>query len=269
MVRGFPWARVLFVAAVGAASALVVAVALGREVPWWALAASAAALLVAVGSGVFLQGSGLFARPIRAVRPELAAGRLALTFDDGPAEEHTRRVLDLLEQRGHRGTFFVIGARAAASPELVVEIARRGHGLANHSYDHAHTTPFMPPDRLAADLERAQALLKNASGQAPRWFRAPVGILSPRVVAAARRAGLELVGWTATGRDGVASTTVDQAVGRLENAVRPGAILVLHDAAERGGRAPIAPAVLERLLDTLDARGLKSVTLDELLKEIR
>jgi peptidoglycan/xylan/chitin deacetylase (PgdA/CDA1 family) len=63
----------------------------------------------------------------------------------------------------------------------------------------------------------------------------------------------------------VAGATVEGATARLERALAPGAILVLHDAAERGGRAPIAPAVLERLLDALDARGLKSVTLDELV----
>jgi peptidoglycan/xylan/chitin deacetylase (PgdA/CDA1 family) len=263
--RGFPWARITFVAAVAAAVVAIGAAAIGRDPPWWLLGAAAALLLISVGAGVFLQGAGLFARPILGVDPERARDRMALTFDDGPHPEHTRRVLDLLEARGHRATFFVIGRKAEAAPELIAEIARRGHALGNHSFSHAHTIPFFPVGKLTEDLERAQALLEQASGRKTRWFRAPVGILSPRVVAAAARAKLTLVGWTATARDGVAAR-VDEAAARLERALRPGAILVLHDAAERDGRAPIAPEVLARVLDALEQQRLRSVTLDDLLE---
>jgi peptidoglycan/xylan/chitin deacetylase (PgdA/CDA1 family) len=93
-----------------------------------------------------------------------------------------------------------------------------------------------------------------------------VGILSPRVVEAAKMAGVELVGWTRNARDGVAST-VEAAVRRLRPALKPGAILVLHDAAEGRDRTPIAPEVLRRVLSEMEAQGLKSVTLDALFGE--
>jgi peptidoglycan/xylan/chitin deacetylase (PgdA/CDA1 family) len=265
MVRGFPWARLLFAGVIAGTCGALVAIAVGRDVPWWALGLLAGGFVVALGAGIFLHASGLFARPIIAADPAVSGARLALTFDDGPDPTHTREVLALLEARGHRGTFFVIGRRAREHAELCAEIVRRGHGLANHSFTHSHATPFWPAPRLAEDLERAQALLVAAGARA-RWFRPPIGILSPRVVAAAARARLELVGWTASARDGVASATVERAAARLERALRPGAILVLHDAAERGGRAPICAAVLARVLDALDTRGLRSVTLDELLE---
>lgn len=267
MIRGVPWARALFFGAILGALVSAAGTLLAHPPPLWLPLASALALVVALGAGIFLQGSGLFARPILAVERGLAGDRLALTFDDGPHPIHTRAVLDLLERRGHRATFFVIGARAAGAPELLDEIVRRGHRLANHSYAHSHATPFFPVARLAEDLTRAQTLLTRPGAAAPRFFRAPVGILSPRVVKAARRVGLELIGWTASARDGVARTTVDAAAARLCAAIAPGAILVLHDAVERGEREPIARAVLERVLDALDARGLKSVTLDELIGE--
>jgi peptidoglycan/xylan/chitin deacetylase (PgdA/CDA1 family) len=252
VVRGFPWARALFaIAVVGAAFAW--------WLPWWALALDFALLLVSVGAGVFLQGAGLFARPILAVSAERAPGKLALTFDDGPDPVHTRKVMDALEAGGHRGTFFVIGRRAAEQRALLDEMRARGHALGNHSWHHAHTTPFLPPQKLAEDLERAQELLGS-----PRWFRPPVGILSPRVVAAAKLAKVELVGWSANARDGV-TATVDAAAARLLPELKPGAILVLHDAAERGDRVPIAAEVLQKILSEMSARGLRSVTLDELL----
>ncbi|MDB4968697.1 MAG: hypothetical protein JWN44_4386 [Myxococcales bacterium] len=266
MIRGWPWARVLFAVAVVTALWAVAATLLGYDVPWWALALDAAAIFAAVGAGVFLLGSGLFARPILAVAPARAGDRVAITFDDGPDARHTPPLLDLLEARGHRATFFVIGRRAAEMPELLAEIVRRGHALANHSFAHAYTTPFQDPARLAADLAQAQELLARAGARA-RFFRPPIGLLSPRVVEAARRAHLQLVGWTATARDGRASTTAAQAAARLVAAARPGAILVLHDAVERGARQPVVAEALATLLDALAARKLRSVTLDELIAE--
>jgi peptidoglycan/xylan/chitin deacetylase (PgdA/CDA1 family) len=266
MVRGFPWARVLFVAAVAATASAVASTLFGRGVPWWGLGVIAGTLLVAVGGGVFLQGAGLFARPILAARPERSAGRVALTFDDGPDPLHTRAVLDLLDAHDQRATFFVIGERAARHPELLDEIVGRGHALGNHSFAHSHATPFAPPRRLTDELQRTQQLLARAAGWPPRWFRPPVGLLSPRVAEAAERAGLELVGWTATARDGIA-TRVEDATARLVRALRPGAILVLHDGT--AGRPSIAAAVLPGLFEAMAERGLRSVTLDELLTEMR
>ena len=264
MIHGWPWARYLFIAA-----ELTVLGALGwrlagGDVPLMLLALVLVALLVAVAGGVFSLGAGLFARPILAVTPARAGDRVALTFDDGPDENETRAVAAQLEARGHRGTFFVIGKKAASQPALLAELVVRGHGLGNHSFNHSWATPFRHPAQLAAELAQAQALLAQA-GTRGRWFRPPVGLLSPRVAAAAQKSGLTIVGWSATARDGRASTTVEQAAARLIAAARPGAILVLHDAAERGGRAPIAARVLPALLDALAARGLRSVTLDEIL----
>lgn len=260
MVRPFPWARALF-----AASLLVAVAAAAQWLPPWTSGLALAGVLASIGAGVFLLSSGMFARPVLAAAAAQAGARLALTFDDGPDPLHTRRVLDLLEARGHRATFFVIGARAEREPELLREIVQRGHALANHSYAHPYTLPFQTPAAVAADLERAQAVLERASGVRPRWFRPPVGLLSPRVVAGARLAGVELVGWSATARDGARSATVDQCAARLLRAIAPGAILVLHDAVERGGRAPLAAEVLSQVLDAMERAGLRSVTLDELL----
>lgn len=255
--------------ALAAACALAVSLAtaalLGAAVPGWALGLAAALLAGVLGVGVGLHRVGVFARPVVAASPSLAAGRLALTFDDGPHPEHTRRVLDLLEARGHRGTFFVIGARGDAHPDLLAEIARRGHGLGNHSYAHSHLTPMLPRHRLRDDLVRAAATIERATGARPRWFRPPMGLVTPPVAAAARLAGLELVGWTRSARDGTARQTVAGALARLRDRLRPGAILVLHDGSEDPGRVPIVSGVLPPLLDQLDALGLRSVPLDELL----
>ncbi len=263
MVHAIPWTRPLLAATSSALAAALLARTDGENVPLWLVSALGLATVATFGSGLVFMRSGLFGRPILGADPTRSDDRLALTFDDGPHPVHTRAVLDLLDARGHRATFFVIGTRAARHPELLAEIVRRGHALGNHTYAHSWATAALSVRRLVADLQRAQATLR-AAGCEPRWFRPPIGIVSPRVNAAARRAGLRLVGWTVSARDGVA-TRPARALGRLLRGARPGAILALHDAAEHGDRVPVALLVLPRLLDELEARKLRSVTIDELL----
>ena len=216
-----------------------------------------------IATGVAFQGSGIFARPLISVETERP--ELALTFDDGPNAQVTLEILTLLEAEGHRATFFVVGERARDQPSLLREIPQRGHLLANHSLRHSFLTPFRRPQQLSEELEETSQIIARVVGNAPRWFRPPVGLLSPRVASAARRAALELVAWTASARDGVASRTVADAIRRLEPHLVRGAILVLHDGA-MGNHASLAPAILKELLPRLRERGLTSVTLDQLLR---
>jgi peptidoglycan/xylan/chitin deacetylase (PgdA/CDA1 family) len=237
--------------------------AIGVPVPAWVLLASLLGLVAALVLGVTCQPSGIFAKPL--ISAHTQRREVALTFDDGPDPRTTPAILDALEAGGHRGTFFVIGARAAAHRQLLEEIAKRGHGLENHSFRHSYLTNLVAPKRLAEDLRQTSALIQGATGRRPRWFRPPVGLLSPRVAEAARRAQLDLVAWTANARDGVPSRTVSAALARLERHLRPGAILVLHDGRVGGGTSPIALSVLTAVLGRMDAMGLRSVSLDRLL----
>jgi peptidoglycan/xylan/chitin deacetylase (PgdA/CDA1 family) len=236
----------------GVAGALPVSIALVAVVP----------LLLTVAVGVISPSSGVLARPVTGVHT--ARRELALTFDDGPDPRWTPALLDMLEARGHRATFFVIGARAERHAALLDEMRRRGHEIANHTWAHSYATPFFPPARLAGELGRTNDLIERATGVRPRWFRPPVGLLSPRIPPAALAAGLRLVAWTASARDGVASMTVKRAFGKLDASIAAGAILVMHDAPLRGDREPIARELLRLVLDRMESAGLRSVTLSEL-----
>ena len=257
------WGPLLLWAACIPAVALAAGAFAGLPIAAWALLATIIPIFGAVCAGTFLQASGIFGRPV--LSASTVRAEVALTFDDGPDPASTPALLALLDARGHRATFFVIGERAARFPELVREIASRGHAIENHSWAHSYATPFATASRLLRELERASALIASASGRRPAYFRPPVGLLSPPVARAARLAKLQLVGWTATARDGVASTTPARAIARLRSGLHAGAILVMHDGAIGKGRIPIAAQVLPQLLSLLEARGLRSVTLAQLL----
>jgi peptidoglycan/xylan/chitin deacetylase (PgdA/CDA1 family) len=261
--RASAWGQPALLAILGAADLSAGAALGGFPVPGWVLVAILLGLVATVGLGVAFQASGIFAKPLIAART--SRRELALTFDDGPDPRSTRAIVEALEAGGHRGTFFVIGDRAAAHRDLLEAIAARGHGLGNHSYRHSSLTNLAAPRDLAEDLRRTSAIIEDATGRRPRWFRPPVGLLSPRVAQAARQAQLDLVAWTANARDGVPSRAVSGAVARLEPHLRPGAILVLHDGRVGGGTSPIALTVLTVVLERMKAKGLRSVSLDRLL----
>ncbi|MSQ83999.1 MAG: polysaccharide deacetylase family protein [Myxococcales bacterium] len=224
---------------------------------WWWLIGLAAAVTI----GVRFAQTGVFARPL--LRVSAAKGRLALTFDDGPHPRHTRQILDLLDACGQRATFFVVGDKVAHYPEVAREIVARGHGIANHSLRHQPWTPMLPARMLATELVTANTLIFRHTGVKPTFFRAPVGLISPPVAAAALRAGLQLVHWSGTARDGLAWAQPQACLERLRKATVAGAILVLHDGV--GVDDCIAVRILPQLLADMAALGLQSVRLDELV----
>ncbi len=198
-----------------------------------------------------------------------AGARVALTFDDGPDPMTTPLVLDALRAAGAKATFFVLGQRAEAHPELMQRIADEGHGIGLHSYDHNRLYAFLTPAAVAADIGRCQSIVELTTGLRPIWFRPPVGQLSPRTMAGVRRADAVVTGWSTRGRDGLVTTDADQVFRRVAPALRPGAIVLLHDAWERPDGAPASGpagiAALPRLLEEIDRRRLQAVTLDELM----
>lgn len=196
------------------------------------------------------------------VRAQMAGRQVALTFDDGPDPAVTPAVLDLLDRHGARASFFCIGRRAAAHPALVREIVRRGHSVENHSDRHPNAFACLPPGALAGEVERAQARLADIAGQAPRFFRPPMGLRSPFLDPVLARLGLCHVSWTRRGYDAV-SSEAPLVLRRLLRGLAAGDVLLLHDggaARAQGGRAVVLE-VLPPLLERLAAEGFAAVTL--------
>lgn len=239
-------------------AALAAAVAMPGAWPWAAAAAAANHLLLGAAGMVpqsRVLGPNLTRLP--ANRPEVA-----LTFDDGPDPAVTPLVLDLLDAAGAKATFFCIGGRARAHPELVREIARRGHAVENHTDTHPYGFAALPPPLLRREVRRAQATLAELTGRQPRFLRAPAGLRSPLLDPVLRREGLLLASWTRRALDGV-SRDPGAALRRLLRGLAPGDILLLHDgnAARTPAGTPVVLSVLPRLLPAMRAAGLRPVPL--------
>ncbi|MEU9588919.1 polysaccharide deacetylase family protein [Streptomyces sp. NPDC048193] len=153
---------------------------------------------------------------------------VALTFDDGPDPASTPRFLDALDLLGVRATFFVLGENVVRHPGTARELVRRGHELAVHGW--SHDRPWLPsPARDARELLRAARTVAEVTGRAPRWYRPPYGILTSGRWAAARRAGLRPVLWTAWGEDWRHDATPVSVRAAVAADLRPGGTVLLHD----------------------------------------
>ncbi|GAB6194846.1 polysaccharide deacetylase family protein [Lysobacter xanthus] len=177
-----------------------------------------------------------------------------LTIDDGPSTD-TAAILDLLDRHGAKATFFVVADRVRAHPALAREMVRRGHELGNHSDRHPSKWFWaLGPSRMRREIATAQTDIARISGRAPRWFRAVVGMANPFVAAPLHELGLARVAWNARGFDGVAGDP-DRVVARVERALRPGAIVLMHEGAPHGRNVEM----LDRLLGRFDALGYRCV----------
>ena len=199
---------------------------------------------------------------VRLPRPGHAKGQVALTFDDGPDPEVTPIVLDLLDRHAAKASFFCIGQRAAAYPEIVRDIIRRGHSVENHSFRHPYGFACYAPFALRREIEKTQTVIHAITGSRPAFFRAPAGLRSPLLDPLMTQSDLRYVSWTRRGLD-CFSRNPAAVLNRLVRGLAAGDVLLLHDgscAKARNGE-PIVVAVLPPLLDHLAQRGLRPVSL--------
>ncbi|HTX04944.1 MAG TPA: polysaccharide deacetylase family protein [Steroidobacteraceae bacterium] len=249
-------------ASVGLHAAALVTV-LARPAAWpWALGAVLADHALLTAAGLTPRSHLLGPNWTRLPAEAAARGEVAITIDDGPDPKITPRVLELLDERRARATFFCIGERVQRHAQLTREMARRGHRIENHSQRHLHRFSLLGPRGLMAEIERAQDTIGITTGEQPLFFRAPAGLRSPFLDPVLSRFNLRLASWTRRGFDTV-NASAEAVLAKLTRRLAAGDILLLHDghaALTRAG-APVILEVLPRLLDALAAADLTPVTL--------
>jgi peptidoglycan/xylan/chitin deacetylase (PgdA/CDA1 family) len=162
---------------------------------------------------------------------------MALTFDDGPDPDLTPRVLRLLDRLGVPATFFVLGAMADRTPDLLRQTVASGHEIGNHSYDHHHVAET-DADGVVASIVRGADAIEAITGERPRFYRPPRGHLTGAVLAGAAAADSQVMLWS-LGRGGsdIADDDWEGVADHLVTSSRPGDVVCLHDGFGDGGLA--------------------------------
>lgn len=192
----------------------------------------------------------------------------ALTFDDGPHPEYTPRLLDILERYQARATFFMVGEAAKRHPDLVSQVARAGHVVGNHTWDHP-SFPLLSSSERRGQF-RAWELATAPHGQ--RLFRPPYGHQSVASCLDAKRFGYDIVHWSLAARDWL-DHDAEWMAARLVDQIQPGSVVLFHDAlysytderyVDRGPMLEAVNIVLEQLCDRF-----RFVTVPDLLQHGR
>jgi peptidoglycan/xylan/chitin deacetylase (PgdA/CDA1 family) len=187
---------------------------------------------------------------------------VSITFDDGPHPLGTPAVLEILREAGAPATFFLAGEQVLRRPALVAEIVAAGHRVELHCHRHRNQLR-LTPRMLLEDADRAKAAIEDAGGQEVADYRPPYGIFSAAGLWAVRGRGWRPVLWSRWGRDWTRRATPESIARRCTADARAGDILLLHDADyySAPGSWSRTVAALPRILEELEARGLRSMLL--------
>jgi peptidoglycan/xylan/chitin deacetylase (PgdA/CDA1 family) len=190
-----------------------------------------------------------------------ATRSLVLTYDDGPDADTTPRLLDLLAARGARATFFLVGSRAAAHPELVQRVVENGHEIGCHTQEHRHAWNESPVRSVIDVIDGYRSLSAWTASNAR--FRPPYGKLNAGTWFTVRRRRAPISWWTEVAGD-VADEPPEPRVFVEQVRSSGGGVVLLHDFHRDPRRAAFMLQLTHLLLDAAEAEGWSVRTLSEL-----
>lgn len=188
--------------------------------------------------------------------------KVALTFDDGPEDYWTPKILDILKEKNVKATFFVIGKQAEKYPEILKRIVEEGHVIGNHTYNHSNLVK-LDTQAVTNEIEGGAATINRIIGKTPKLVRPPFGFHDEKVDAVIGGAKEIIILWSLDTEDwkGLDSATVKN---RVLPKMKNGFIVLQHD-----GVNPHLEGTVEALPDIIDGlkqQGYTTATIPELLE---
>jgi polysaccharide deacetylase family sporulation protein PdaB len=193
--------------------------------------------------------------PIYSVQTEQK--QVAISFDATWGTELTDEILEILDTHSITTTFFLAGYWVDKHPDYVVKIADAGHEIGNHSYSHPHMNT-LSEQGVHYELQKNQDLIRDLTGQSTTLFRPPFGEYNNQVLSAASSLGYDTIQWSVDSLDWKKLSS-DQIYERVMEQVKPGSIVLFHNA------APGTPGAIRRLIPDLVAKGYEIRPVSELL----
>lgn len=219
------------------------------------------AVILLIGFGFFYASysisAGIYLKNF--CRNKKTKNAIAITFDDGVDNKITPKVLDVLKKHNAKATFFVIGEKAFQYKEIIQQIVNEGHCIGNHSYYHRWNFPLQTTSKTIKEIAKCNQLLTDITGKHIHLFRPPFGVTNPIIGRAVRRLKLTSIGWSIRSFDTIGQE-IPKVFRRISKKIKGGEIILMHD------NRPYADILLEKVLKEINKRGLKTVTIEELIK---
>ncbi|WP_415157479.1 polysaccharide deacetylase family protein [Parafilimonas sp.] len=184
---------------------------------------------------------------------------IALSFDDGPAQNYTPQVLQVLKTYNVQAAFFCIGKHIEANKDLLKQVYDEGHIIGNHSYTHDTWFDLFSSAKMSAELAATDNIIKNITGRKPVFFRPPYGVINPNVKKAIINGNYIPLGWSMRSYDTMIRDE-KKLLKRITRSVKPGDIFLFHDTCK------ITLNILPIFIQGLRQKGFRIVRLDKLLQ---
>ncbi len=172
-----------------------------------------------------------------------AKNTVALTFDDGPDINYTKKVLAVLKKYNIKATFFVLGGNAKQYPDLIKAILADGHNIENHSMTHPMLTR-LNEQQLQYQIGGTNKIIKQLTGKEPVCLRPPYGAYNKQVKAVAAANGLQVINWDLNSFDYERRGT-DKLVAWVTKKAGPGSVILMHDGGPRQQTVDALPQIIE------------------------
>ena len=185
---------------------------------------------------------------------ELQEKKIAITFDDGPHPVYTEKLLDGLKERDVRATFFVLGEKAEAYPEIIERMEKEGHIVGNHTYSHIQLQSGNR-DQFRDELVLTNEVINGITGREVQYVRPPYGIWDKKLE---EELNMFPVLWNVDPNDWCTGNA-DKVTKRIVDKARENSIILLHDCYQSSVDAALAS------IDILTEEGFQFVTVEELL----
>jgi len=186
--------------------------------------------------------------------------RVALTFDDGPDNNVTPRIIEILDEYNVKGNFFFTGSNVKAFPKVVQSADQSGHMVLSHSYYHENYNNISY-DEIKKDFEKTNEAIENLTGSHPSFMRPPYGIVNDNVLRVAENKQQNIIIWSTDSMDWSQKDPQSITDNVLDH-VRPGEIILMHSFGGNKATAKALPDIIEGLVE----KGYEIVTLDEMLR---
>lgn len=231
----------------------------------YALTAAAVAAMSAAGYQSMAPSGQWYGRTFTGL--PRGSKKMALTFDDGPNDPYTLRLLEVLAKHDVRATFFSLGRYVEQRPDLVRELVKAGHVVGNHTFAHPLLT-FKAESEVKAELTACHRALSDAIGEHSNLFRPPFGGRRPAVLRIARGMGLEPVMWNVTGYDWNAPSA-EHIERKIAGQLRGGDVILLHDGGDKafGADRSYTVTATDRIITRYKSEGYEFVMIPQMMRD--
>lgn len=206
--------------------------------------------------GCYYVGSNFFIKII--CKANTNKKEIAVSFDDGPAANYTKEILEILNTENVKATFFCIGNRIAGHKNILQQIHAQGHLIGNHSYTHHFWFDMYSAKKMQADMEQMDTEMERVIGLKPKLFRPPYGVTNPNLAKAIIKGGYTPVGWSVRSMDTVIKDE-NKLLSKINAGIKPGAVFLFHDTSKT------TLNVLPKFIQEVKKRGYNIIPLDKLL----